>query len=66
MYSLTIYVFTYHLCIHLSFMYSLFIYVFTYHLRIQQLSFILTTKHHLNKVNKIFSLWIVDGIKLKK
>ena len=47
-------------------MYSLTIYVFFYHLRIQQLSFILTTKHHLNKVNKIFSLWIVDGIKLKK
>ena len=47
-------------------MYSLTIYVFFYHLRIQQLSFILTTKHHLNKVNKIFSLWIEDGIKLKK
>ena len=47
-------------------MYSLTIYVFFYHLRIQQLSFILSTKHHLNKVNKIFSLWIVDGIKLKK
>ena len=46
-------------------MYSLTIYVFFYHLRIQQLIFILTTKHHLNKV-KIFSLWIVDGIKLKK